>query len=184
MRLIGKFKEAHGLKGEIYVLVFSGDVSWLPKLKTFGVGILPPRGEEPPENAVEATMTCARAKPFKQGLILKAQEIADRTAAEKWMGRGFYVPDELFVSEEGENIYLSEIDGFQVEDVGGKTLGRIVGFSSNGAQDLLVLELEGGGEAEVPLVEAFLRRIDSERGVLVMELPEGLLELSASGNGE
>jgi 16S rRNA processing protein RimM len=32
--LVGKIKSAHGLKGEVYILVFSGDSSWSKNLKT------------------------------------------------------------------------------------------------------------------------------------------------------
>ena len=37
MKVIGKVKEPHGLKGDLYIMVFSGDVSWLPKLKSFAL---------------------------------------------------------------------------------------------------------------------------------------------------
>lgn len=180
MRLVGKIKEAHGLRGEVYVLVFSGDVSWLPKLKSFGVGALPPRGEEPSAEAVTSTLTCEKAKPFKKGLIVKPKEFKDRNAAEAAQGQGFYVPDEFFVTGEDEDgVYLDEILGFVVKDPAQKTLGEIVGFSSNGPQDLLVLKTSNGKEAEVPFVDAFLKKIDFKRKTVVMELPEGLLDLDA-----
>ncbi|WP_374073319.1 hypothetical protein [Bdellovibrio bacteriovorus] len=31
MKLVGKIREAHGLKGDLYVLIFSGDISWAKK---------------------------------------------------------------------------------------------------------------------------------------------------------
>lgn len=177
MRLVGKIKDAHGLRGELYVLVFSRDISWLPKLKTFGLGVLPPEGQRPPENAVRATLTCQSAKEFKSGFILKAREVADRTAAEKLKGQGFYVPDEFFVSDEDDgSIYLAEIEGFTVELESGEKIGPIVGFADNGAQDLLIVKT-AKGEVEIPFVEDFTVEVDPARQTVVMRLPEGLLDL-------
>lgn len=179
MRLIGKVKDAHGLKGELYVMVFADDVSWWPKLKHFGLGESIRIGQEAPANPNLSTMTCQLAKPFKKGLIIKPADVGDRTTAESLVGKGFWVPDEFFISKPGETIFLSEIEGFLVKDPEQKTLGQIVGFSSNGPQDLLVLKT-ATGQAEVPFVEAFLKKIDFEKKSVVMDLPEGLLELGHS----
>lgn len=177
MKLVGKIKEAHGLRGEVYVLIFSGDISWLPRLKSFGVGALPDRGQEPGDGAVAQTFTCQKAKPFKKGLILKPTEFSDRNAAEAVEGRGFYVPEE-FLEDVEEGLNLQDIEGFAVRDPAQKVLGEVVGFSSNGVQDLLVLKTPEGREAEVPFVDAFLRKIDFKKRIVLMELPDGLLELT------
>ncbi len=177
MRLVGKVKEAHGLRGELYVMIFSGDLSWLPRLKEFGLGACPAPGQEPAEDAVQATMTCQKVKPFKKGIILKANELGDRTAAEKVEKLGFYVPEEFFVSEEGEGIYLDEIEGFTVKDAEEKTLGKITDFSSNGVQDLLVVTTSSGKSFEVPFVDDFLLKIDFKSQIVKMDLPEGLIDL-------
>ncbi|MBX3041083.1 MAG: 16S rRNA processing protein RimM [Bdellovibrionaceae bacterium] len=178
MRLVGKIKEAHGLRGELYVLIFSGDLSWLPRLKEFGLGECPSPGEEPSEDAVQQTMTCQKVKPFKNGIILKAAELGDRTAAEKVEKLGFYVPDDFFVSEDGEGIYLDEIEGFKIKDANDKTLGTITDFSSNGAQDLLVVSSPDGSKTfEVPFVDDFLLKIDFKSQIVKMDLPEGLIDL-------
>ena len=84
--------------------------------------------------------------------------------------------EDLLISKPGETIYLSEIKNFKLKDPDQKVLGEIVGFSSNGAQDLLVVE-SGGRKAEVPFVDAFIKKIDFKQQVVVMDLPEGLLDL-------
>jgi 16S rRNA processing protein RimM len=169
MKLVGKVREAHGLKGDLYILVFSGDISWAKKMKSFGL------------KAKDAddikTFTVERTKPFKKGLIVKAAEVADRTTAETIEHFEFYIEDDLLVSKPGENIYLSEIQNFKLKNAEQETLGQIVGFSSNGAQDLLVVELASGKKTEVPFVDEFIKKIDFKHSVVVMDLPEGLLDL-------
>lgn len=164
---IGKVKEAHGLKGELYVLLFTKESPWLGRLREFALAA----GDEGPFEVHERE----RAKAFKDGLILKAPGVTDRTAAESKKGLLFYLPSDLFVSAPGEEIYLREIEGFEVRNEG-ESVGPIRGFSSNGPQDLLLVEREGR-TIEIPFVEAFLDRIDFEGRIVWMRLPEGLWDL-------
>jgi 16S rRNA processing protein RimM len=172
MRKIGKVKEAHGLKGDLYILIFSKDVSWLSKLETFALGL-----EDDPK--AQRNFRVEKAKPFKDGLMLKAEGLPDRTQAEKLKGHLFYVPESLFETEEGETIYLSEVAGFEILGPEKEKLGRIVGFSTNGAQDLLVVEKSSGGQAEIPFVEDFILHIDFDSQFVQMKLPEGIWDLQA-----
>lgn len=168
MKLVGKVREAHGLKGDLYILVFSGDITWVKRMKKF---ILRAKGEiEGQEFFVE------RVKPFKKGIIVKAAEIVDRTTAENLEHFEFLIDDELLVSKPGETIYLSEIKNFKVKDIEQKVLGEIISFSSNGAQDLLVVDIQGKN-IEIPFVEAFIKKIDFKHQTIVMDIPEGLLDL-------
>lgn len=167
---VGKVKEAHGLRGDLYILVFSKDVSWAQDLKTFELG---------PENGDRKSYTVEKCKPYKDGLILKSAAIGDRTAAELVRGQMFFIPEKLLESDEGETIYLNEIDGFQVQDPQGQLQGTIVGFSSNIAQDLLIVERPDGKRAEIPFVEDFIVEINFEGRVLRLDLPEGIWDLDA-----
>ena len=169
MKLVGKVKEAHGLKGEFYILVFSGEVSWLPRLKSCGIKLK--SQSEPQSFAVE------KVKPFKDGFILKTVEVKDRTQAETFKGAEFHIDEVLLVSKKGETIYLSEILNFKVKDKDQTDIGQIVAFSTNGAQDLLVVKKADGKDIEIPFVEAFIKKIDWKHNTLVMDLPEGLTDL-------
>lgn len=168
MKLVGKVREAHGLKGDLYVLIFSGDISWAKRMKSFCL--------KAKDSDEMQTFTVERTKPFKKGLIVKAAEIADRTAAEGVEHLEFFVDDQLLVSKPGETIYLSEIKNFKLKNPEQTVLGEIVGFSSNGAQDLLIVEADGK-KVEVPFVDAFIKKIDFKHQAVVMDLPEGLFDI-------
>ena len=169
MKLVGKVREAHGLKGDLYILIFGGDISWAKRMKTFGL--------KAKDSDEIRTLTVERTKPFKKGLIVKAAEIADRTAAEGVEHLEFFVDDELLVSKPGETIFLSEIKNFKLKDPEQTVLGEIVGFSSNGVQDLLVVETAAGKKVEIPFVDAFIKKIDFKHQAVVMDLPEGLFDI-------
>ena len=168
MKSIGKVREAHGLKGDLYVLIFSGDVSWVKKVKTFA---LKNKGGEVDTYEIE------RIKPFKKGVIVKGLGITDRTLAEGLEHSEFMIDGELLVSKPGETIFLNEILNFKLKDVEQVVLGDIVGFSSNGVQDLLVVQTKADKKVEVPFVDAFIKKIDFKHQAVVMDLPEGLFDL-------
>jgi 16S rRNA processing protein RimM len=160
---VGKIKDAHSLKGELFVLIFSKDISWADELKECRIG--------------ETIFNVQRWKPYKEGLLLKAQGVEDRTQAEKLRGQVFSIPQNLLESEEGDTIYLSEIQDFRIVTPEGVELGRITGFSSNRAQDLLIVEKTSGGQAEIPFVDDFIVEIKFEEKKIEMDLPEGIWDL-------
>lgn len=168
MKLVGKVREAHGLKGDLYVMVFSGETSWIKRMKSFAL--------RAKKSDTEQIYNVERTKPFKKGFIVKAKEVADRTAAEALEQMEFFVEDELLVSQPGETIYLAEILNFKLKNPEQEVLGEIVGFSSNGVQDLLVVQA-GEKKVEVPFVDAFIKKIDFKHQAVVMALPEGLFDL-------
>jgi 16S rRNA processing protein RimM len=171
-RKVGKVKEAHGLRGDLWILIFSKDVSWSEDLTQFGLG---PDMENPNPQVFEIQ----KVKPFKQGLLIKPVEVSDRTEAEKLKGQIFYVPEHLFETDEGDVIYLSEILNFEIWDQTNSCRGLITAFSSNQAQDLLVVSKTEGGTAEIPFVEDFIVEMDYANKKIIMNLPEGLWDLTS-----
>lgn len=167
---IGKVKDAHGLKGDLYILIFSKDISWLKEVKSFA---LASQDKEQDKKIFEIE----KIKAFKDGVMLKPKTVVDRTQAEMLKGQLFYLPSEMFESDEGETIFLHEIMGFTVLDQNEVEIGPIKDFSSNTLQDLLVVELASGKKVEIPFVEDFIIEIDFENKKVHMDLPEGLLDL-------
>lgn len=170
-RKVGKVKDAHGLRGELYILIFSGDISWLNQLKELCLF-------KPSSEAAGSWLAFQLdfARPHKQGFIARSSEILDRNGAEALKGSDFYIPENFLVASPGERIYLSEIEGFQLLDREERSLGEIVGFSSNGVQDLLVIRNSPQTESLVPLVPEFVIEIRFARQEMVMDLPPGLIE--------
>jgi 16S rRNA processing protein RimM len=171
---IGKVKEAHGLKGELFILVFAKEASWAKKLKKFYLSTSQELTQFKPNDGKAYTLTTLRS--IKDGLIIGTKELSDRNASEAVIGQFLYIDEGLFVAKPGERIFLREILGFEVFDQG-KTIGAIESFSSNGPQDLLVVRTKSG-TVEIPFVEAFIEKLDYATKKLSMNLPEGLLSLT------
>lgn len=162
---VGRVKDAHGIKGEIFITLFAGEAEWLNKLVE--LHLVSEAGEI-------KRYSIKSARLHKKGLIVKTGEIRDRNEAESLKGWFLEIPSDYLVSEPGESIYLHEIHGFQVFVKGKGKVGSIEGFSSNSVQDLLVVKTVQG-EFEIPFVEPFVDRIEYESKEIHLDLPEGLL---------
>jgi len=161
--LIGKVLDAHGIKGDIYCIVFSQDASWVSKIKSL--------------NLNEQAFEVKKIKAFKKGFIATLGGISDRNQAEAFKGAEVWVDSLLFISKDGESLFLSELLNFMVEDKTFGEVGLINSFSTNGWQDLLVIS-SLNKNLEIPFVKEFVIRIDHAKKVIHMNLPEGLLKIN------
>ncbi len=164
---VGKAKDAQGLRGELYILLFAKEAPWIKDLKQFALAT----DDTGPFEVLEVE----KARTRTGGIVVKTPKLNDRTQAEAKRGLLFYIPTDLMNSKKGEDIFLREILGFEVRTEK-EIVGRIESMSSNGAQDLLVVRRREKQLVEIPFVEAFVKSLDYENKVLHMDLPEGLWE--------
>lgn len=181
---VGRVKEAHGIRGDIYVVVSSGDVSWLADLES--LKLVPKDKDVSSINEDEIE----KIRVHKDGFVVKLKSCLNRNIAEEKKGMKVFIPSELFVSEEGEEIFLSEIMGFSVQ-LAEQSIGKVIGFYNRPAYDSLQIHLSVDFirhlgrpdlesmqqvDIEVPLVEDFVTEIDYDLQKVHLELPEGLIE--------
>ncbi len=163
---VGWVKDAHSLRGEVYVQLTAKTADWLDSAAELFLQAKPDEAHLP--------MKIERAKPFKDGLLVKFEGVNDRNASEALRKHLVFIDEELLVAGEGDPVFLNQLLDFVVFDKDFK-VGTVVGFATNGAQDLLRVQLDKGGEALVPLVDAYILSIDFDKLHLSMDLPPGLL---------
>jgi 16S rRNA processing protein RimM len=81
-------------------------------------------------------------------------------------------PDD--VPEDADEFYDHQLVGLAVEDPAGARLGTVTGIQHGGAQDLLVLDVDGR-EVLFPFVAALVPSVDVPGGRLVVDDQPGLL---------
>ncbi len=115
------------------------------------------------------TLTVEASRPFGDGdrWIVQFEGVLDRTGAEGL--RGLVLEAEPV--EVPGTLWVHELVGATVRDVTGAELGTVDAVEANPASDLLVLD--GGGL--IPL--RFVTEHDAAAGTLVVDIPEGLLDL-------
>ncbi len=117
------------------------------------------------------------AQPLAKGYLLKLQGVDDRDQAARLQGTTVSLPREQLPPLESGEVYVADLTGCQLVDLGGIAIGEVQGTQNTGAQELLVVALPSGREALVPLVEPIVQSIDLAARRIVCDLPEGLLEL-------
>jgi 16S rRNA processing protein RimM len=167
--VVGRLRKPHGLKGEFTVFPLTDD----PAL-VFAPGRALHRMDLGGEllGAVEVE----RSRAFHREWLLKFRGVESRSELDLWKGQ-FLAADEqtLPPPREGE-VYLHELAGFAVRDAAGTALGLVSALYEMPAG--LMLEVQGPKrEFLLPFRKEFVRTMDREGRVLVVDVPEGLLDL-------
>lgn len=170
LRHVGKIKKAQGLRGQVYCIIYSGDLSWFDQVKSF-------YSYDQDRNQID--LKVKKSKIYKDGLILDLEGVTNRNQSEALVGYEIWLPEDFFNSKKGEKLFLAEIENFQVKDQSLGFIGVVHSFSTNGLQDLLVIQ-KNDDQYEIPFVEAFVEHIDFEKKTLYMILPAGLLDINSS----
>jgi 16S rRNA processing protein RimM len=171
---LGKILRAQGNKGELRVLPYSNSAEDLMRLETKEF-FLRARGEE--------NFRAVRLESvwLHKGFAIIKIEGCDTIAEAKLLAGS-----EIFVRLEDrwalppDEYYVDQIIGMRVLDVVEEEwLGEVTTFVFGSANDLMVVAYKGK-ELSVPFVRQIVREIDSEKGVVEVELPAGLREICLS----
>ena len=169
---IGRVGSAAGLKGEFRVNLYAGDSENLKEGKHLlfrHVG----------EGSAQLIAECERVRYQKDKPVLKVSGIDDRNAAEELRGLEVCIEaEELDVLPEGEH-YVRDLIGCKVVDIAGggsAEIGMLKDVIQNTAQSVLEVETAEGRTVLIPAVDAFMRSIDEEAGLIEVELIPGFIE--------
>ena len=126
-----------------------------------------------PKTGLTREMKVLSSRPFKGGLLVSLDAVADRTEAERWNDRHLLVPvDELTEPEDGE-VFLHELAGMRVLNETGADLGDIRGFFQVPHGVLLDVRTKRGDVA-LPFNEIFVRSVNRVDRTMTVAIPDEL----------
>ena len=158
----------HGIRGEVAVEVRTDDPG-----RRFAVGSV--MGTDPPE---AGPLTVASTRWHSGRLLVTFTGIADRTGAEPLRGVWLTVDaDQVGSPEDPDEFHDHQLVGLRVVSIGGDDLGTVARIDHAPASDLIVLDKPGGGTALIPFVSQLVPTVDVAGGRIVVDLPDGLLDL-------
>ena len=106
-------------------------------------------------------------------LIFKFQGVDTISDAEKLAGAEVSIPFEQRAQLPDDEIYQSDLIGCEVFDVTGRSLGVVTDFEETGGPPLLHV-----GDLLIPFAKSICTTIDVANRKIVVDLPEGLLDLN------
>ncbi|MEY4433066.1 MAG: rRNA processing protein RimM [Bacteroidota bacterium] len=109
-------------------------------------------------------------------LRIRFEDVTTEEEAEALLGNDLYLPLSRLPKLSGNKFYFHEVIGFEVEDPRLGIVGKIQSINDSTAQPLFEV-LKGDIEILIPMVDHFLVKIDRDNKKVVMNLPEGLIEM-------
>jgi len=109
-------------------------------------------------------------------LRVKFEDVDDEAEADTIIGCDIYLPLSMLPKLQGNKFYYHEVIGFEVEDKRLGVVGIIQSINDSSAQPLFEV-LNGEVEILIPMIDHFLVKIDRANKKVVMDLPEGLIEM-------
>ena len=157
-RLLGVF----GIRGELKCRPTAAGASAFVAGRAYALGSAADDARE---------LRCTSARRHHERLLLGFEGVTTPEAARELVGADLYAEAEDLTL--GVDEYLdADLIGLRLVGEDGRELARVVGVQHFPAQDCLVVE---PGGALVPLVKAFVRRVDIAGGTINVSLPDGLI---------
>ena len=109
-------------------------------------------------------------------VVLKLADYDDVDAAKELVGFEFAVPESERVPLPTDHYYDWELEGCTVK-VGSESIGKVNSVLRTGGAEILVIADENGRERLIPLADSIVVDIDAPGKTIVVDPPEGLLDL-------
>jgi 16S rRNA processing protein RimM len=120
----------------------------------------------------------------KGGIVLHFAGIDSISAAETLNGLTVAIPRSARASLADDEVYIGDLIGCALINVAGAapvTVGEIENVDRTAGPVALLVVAGAAGEVLVPFAKSYLRSIDLAAKRIEMALPEGLVELNATG---
>lgn len=166
---LGKLVAIHGLNGELLLKHNLGKKSALKDLKAVFT-------EQPNKSFLPWFIVKTKIKSAEETYI-SLETISDREQAKKLLQKELWIPEEEFKRLSVKSSPVNLLGYTIIHDK--KSLGEILELIEQPHQLLARIEVNKK-EVLIPINENFLKKTDHQKKELILELPEGLLEVYLS----
>ena len=164
---LGKIVKKYSFKGEILVKLDTDEPDIYDGLESVFIDL---RGNLIP-------FFIENAQLHKSELLrIKFEDVSTEEDADAILKSNLYLPLEFLPKLEGDKFYFHEIIGFTVKDTNFGDVGIITGINDTTAQALFEIDRDGI-EILIPMNDHFIKKVDKENKVILVETPEGLIDL-------
>jgi 16S rRNA processing protein RimM len=163
---LGQISKIHGFKGDLVFRISNfhssviSDFSWV---------FISMHDEEVPYQIIEFQLIDTSA------FIAHLKGVEHEEMAKKFVGKDFFMNSSQLKIPTNAEFRMDEIVGWTVFS-DAIEIGKISEIIENKTQIIIQVEKDRK-EFLIPLVDDFIKRIDTRNQIIIMSLPEGLLEL-------
>jgi 16S rRNA processing protein RimM len=171
LAIVGLVRNAQGIRGEVIIepLTDAPDAVFASGRRVFA-------GASGETSATEERpLTVEGARPFKGGMIVKFEEIADRTAAELLRGSYVFSPFDELEPPAQDEVYLHELLGMRVKLDTGEAMGEVISYYELPQGLTLEVKTEKG-PVLVPYRPEMVDHVDKEQRAIVVKAEAGLFD--------
>lgn len=176
MLRVGKVVRPHGLRGLLVVEIETdfADERFAPGAVVWREGT---------GGAAPLVLTVTESRPHGSRWLIGVEGVASMEDADVFRGVELRIPEEARKTLGPNEYYLDDLIGCEVRTVGGEPVGRVQTVYTGTASALLGVDREGA-EVLVPLVPSMCPEIDVAGKRIVVDPPEGLLDVNRPTRSE
>lgn len=168
---IGYTKKTHGLQGELKVSVEAQLLEDFLKTEVIFLDL-------------KSGKTPFFIESIREGndLIVKFEEVDGQTAAQNLTGKAMFLRESDILEDEERELELPDAGfqfckNFKMVDATLGEVGEISEVLQMPAQEMAVLRRGDGREIYVPLIPQFIEKVDKRGRKIMVNLPDGLLDM-------
>lgn len=162
---LGVIGRPHGVRGDVRLWPHNSRTGLLEAGRTLSVGA---------HQGTVRDLTVKRIRRDAKGPIVTFEGIFDRDVAKTLTGQRWFESRDDFPALASDEIYIADLIGLRARLEDGSEIGEVAEVWTATATDIIVIR-DGEREHLVPNVAEFVRRMDLEKGEIVIRPIEGLL---------
>ena len=164
---IGRMAKTHGYKGGLSIKIDSGPPETYRQLKSVFIEV----NDNLTPFFLESVDVGGKGK-----LFVRIEGINSIDEAKPLVGKFVYLSKEMRPELDDGEFYPDEVEGFAVVDTNHGNLGKVKEVLTYPNQ-LMLKVMHDGIELLIPANKHILKRVDKNRKELLVETPEGLIDL-------
>ena len=166
---IAHIDSTHGLRGEVSAVILTDFPERFAELDEVRVGT---------SNDVEPRRLQGW-RLHRRKVLLKIEGCDGIEAAQSLIGCDVWIDAAAAIELPEGSYYHQDLIGLEVRDLVGRKIGQVEDILLTGGTDVLRVD-SGGEEVLIPAARSICVEVNVEGGFLIVDPPEGLLEVNAS----
>jgi len=164
---VGKIARTHGIRGGVKIYAYGESL----RMQRAGAKLF----LHPASRTGRSELTLVRISPQGKFLLAQFDELTSIDLAQELTGEELFLPQDCLPPPTDDEYYHYQLIGLRVETTEGKEVGTLRGIIETSGNDVYVVEREGK-EVLIPAVAEVISQVDLDRGRMVIDPPEGLID--------